>query len=148
MEQPNYYAILPSKIRYDEDLSYLARILYAEITSLSNKEGYCYATNSYFENLYKVSKSTIVRALNSLLKKGYIKVQIKYQNETKRVIERRIYIVDLVSKMTPGSVKNDTRGGVKNDTDNNKRKNNKKYNNGFTGREYNKEDLENFYSNT
>lgn len=146
MEQPNYYAILPSNVRYDKELSYLARILYAEITSLSNKEGYCYATNSYFEKLYNVSKSTIIRALSSLLKRGYIKVQIKYSKDSKRVLERRIYIVDLVSNMTPGSVKNDTRGGVKNDTDNNTSKNNKnKYNSNFSKRNYNDEFLQSFY---
>lgn len=146
MEQPNYYAILPSNVRYDRELSYLARILYAEITSLSNKEGYCYATNSYFEKLYNVSKSTIIRALSSLLKRGYIKVQIKYSKDSKRVLERRIYIVDLVSNMTPGSVKNDTRGGVKNDTENNIKKNNKnKYNSNFSKRNYNDEFLQSFY---
>jgi hypothetical protein len=38
MDQPNYYAIIPSEIRYSKKLTLLQKLLYAEITALSNKE--------------------------------------------------------------------------------------------------------------
>ena len=36
---PTYYAVLPADVRYDTNLSPQEKILYAEITALSNKEG-------------------------------------------------------------------------------------------------------------
>ena len=56
--KPNYYSIIPAEIRYDPDLPPNAKLLYSEITSLCNKEGYCYASNKYFSKLYKVNKIT------------------------------------------------------------------------------------------
>ena len=47
----NYYAIIPAVVRYDNKLTDKAKLLYGEITCLSNKEGYCFATNNYFANL-------------------------------------------------------------------------------------------------
>ena len=44
-----YYSIIPSKILYNKELKANEKLLYAMITSLSCKEGYCFATNNYFE---------------------------------------------------------------------------------------------------
>ena len=52
MEQPSYYAIIPAKIRYDSRLTASEKLLYGEITAMCNQEGYCWATNEYFAELY------------------------------------------------------------------------------------------------
>ena len=48
IEKPAYWAVLPAGVRYDETLPASAKLLYAEISSLTNQEGYCYASNAYF----------------------------------------------------------------------------------------------------
>ena len=59
MEKPNYYEILPADVRYDKNLKLAEKILYSELTALAYMKGYCYASNSYFANLYEVHKKTV-----------------------------------------------------------------------------------------
>ena len=54
-----YYAILNSKILFNEGLKANEKLLYATITLLANKEGYCFATNTYLANLFKVQAHTM-----------------------------------------------------------------------------------------
>ena len=63
--KPNYYAIIPANVRYS-NLKPNAKLLYAEITALSNKLGYCYARNGYFAELYGVNKNTVSRWISDL----------------------------------------------------------------------------------
>ena len=92
--QPSYYAIIPSSVRYDKRLKFAERLLYGEITALLGKEGYCFASNNYFADLYGVIPGTISRWISHLDKLGYIKVDI-IKNANKEVKERRIYIIDV-----------------------------------------------------
>ena len=93
-KQPSYYAIIPSTVRYDENLKYSERLLYGEITALIGKEGYCFAGNSYFAKLFGVIPGTISRWISHLSRLGYIKVDV-IRNEKNEVIERRIFITDI-----------------------------------------------------
>ena len=98
MERPGYYGILPASIRYDKNLKPMEKIMYSELTALSNKNGYCNATNSYFAELYEVSKNTVSLWISDLEKAGYIKTKLIYEAGTKNIKERRIYISDPVTK--------------------------------------------------
>lgn len=93
----SYYAIIPATVRYSKMLKANEKLLYGEITSLSNKNGYCYAQNRYFADLYNVSIETVSRWLSNLQKCGFIKMEVK-RNENKEVIARYIYIVDVPSQ--------------------------------------------------
>lgn len=93
-KQVAYYAIIPATIRYDERLKYAERLLYGEITALIGKEGYCFASNLYFANLYNVIPGTISRWISHLSKLGYINVEL-IKNDKKEITERRIYITDI-----------------------------------------------------
>lgn len=98
MERPGYYGILPASIRYDKNLKPMEKIMYSELTALSNKNGYCNATNSYFAELYEVNKNTVSLWISDLEKAGYIKTKLIYEAGTKNIKERRIYISDPVTK--------------------------------------------------
>ena len=100
MEKDNlpksYYAVIPANVRYDETLVANAKLMYGEITALSNQKGYCYASNNYFAQLYKVTPQAISKWINQLADKEYI--AIEYIQEGKSITERRIYIVDVPEK--------------------------------------------------
>ena len=142
---PNYFGILPANVRYDKKLKPMEKILYTEITALANSKGYCYATNSYFANLYDVHKNTVGTWINKLEKLGYLKSKIIYEKGTKNIKERQLFIVDPINKnidtyqqkdCNPINEKIDTPINEKIDTpinekieDNNTRYNNTRYNN-------------------
>lgn len=84
----NYYAVIPAIVRYDKDLTDKAKLLYGEITCLCNKEGYCFATNNYFSNLYNCTPRAIQFTLSKLQEKGYIKIIVENN------YQRKIYLTD------------------------------------------------------
>lgn len=88
----SYYAIIPANVRYDEDLTPNAKLLYGEITALCNEKGYCWASNDYFAVLYRTSNRTISRWIQQLINKGYITSKLIYREGTKEVERRYIYI--------------------------------------------------------
>ena len=91
-DKPNYYAIIPAEIRYDNDLTPNEKILYGEITALTNQKGECWATNSYFSNLYKVKIQSVSRWLRHLKERKYIDIDILYKENTKEIEKRIIKI--------------------------------------------------------
>ena len=86
----SFYAILTADVRYDKTISSTAKLLFAEITALTNEKGYCWATNAYFGELFDMNLKSISRIISDLEQRGYIRTQLLLEN--KRVIERRIYI--------------------------------------------------------
>lgn len=88
-DQPSYYSIITANVRYDNRLTDSEKLLFAEITSLSNKYGYCTASNGYFAKLYDVVKETISRRISKLAKFGYLHIEIiREGNEVK---QRKMY---------------------------------------------------------
>ncbi|MCI9245715.1 MAG: helix-turn-helix domain-containing protein [Clostridia bacterium] len=91
--QISYYSIIPATIRYDNKLKSAEKLLYGEITSLTNRLGYCFASNKYFASLYDVTNHTASQWISHLEKLGYIQIEL-IKNDKKEIIERRIYIND------------------------------------------------------
>lgn len=94
-DKPSYYAIIPANVRYDERLTDKAKLLYGEITCLTNKTGECWASNQYFADLYGVSKQTISNTISSLIKYGYLTSELVYKEDTKEVEKRILKICDV-----------------------------------------------------
>jgi len=91
-EKPNYYAIIPANIRYDNELKANEKLLYGEITALANKNGYCFATNRYFAELYNVDTATISRWINSLIDNDYL--EVSYQKDNTRLLTIKSIPID------------------------------------------------------
>jgi hypothetical protein len=115
MNKPNYYAIIPAEVRYS-NLKPNAKLLYGEITALSGKLGYCYATNNYFAELYNVSKNTISSWISDLKKLGFINVIIE-RNDKKQIIKRCIGITKkidtpIIKKIKGNTTSNNTTSNI------------------------------------
>ena len=87
----SYYAIIPADVRYDLDLTPNAKLLYGEITALTNERGYCWASNKYFSELYRVHVDTISDWIKQLSEAGYISNEI---SKTREGTDRKIFIAD------------------------------------------------------
>lgn len=92
-EKKNYYAVIPANVRYDKKLPPNAKLLYGEITALSNEKGYCWATNEYFAQLYGVSRVTVSHWISYLIKSGYLYSEIIYKEGSKEIVNRYLKIV-------------------------------------------------------
>lgn len=82
------YVEVPVVVLLDEDLSTTTKLLMGLITTLSMKDGFCYASNRYLSNLLKVSKRTITSSITALRRKNYVRVA----NED---FERKIYLANI-----------------------------------------------------
>ncbi|MDR3598777.1 helix-turn-helix domain-containing protein [Clostridium sp.] len=98
-ENPTYYAIIPANVRYDEKITLGAKMMYGEITALSSKEGFCWASNNYFAKLYKVHKNTIQNWIKSLKDSGYIRLDTK---QSQSGSERKIFLIPQSQKFVIG----------------------------------------------
>ena len=135
----------------DKEKNILSMVLY-----LSKDTGHCFATNNYFSDILNVTVVSISRIINSLKKKNYIKVDMKYKSNSKEIENRQIIPLNKVINRYYQNcgypiIKNDKKCYQnckipinKDDKDiiiNNIK--NKKY----IGREYSNEFLENLYAN-
>ena len=93
VKRSNWDSLLPAAVRYDSRLKGDTKVLYSEILLLSNKAGYCYATDQHLAALFDKRRETINRYIKSLVKYGYIKIESTRQGKT--VVERKIYPLTL-----------------------------------------------------
>ncbi|MFV9733583.1 conserved phage C-terminal domain-containing protein [Ligilactobacillus salivarius] len=90
-EKPSYYSILTADVRYNKKLNASEKLLFSEITALSNKYGYCVAGNGYFSKLYNVSDRSVTRWIKHLKECGYLEYVPIYKDNSKEIAERRLY---------------------------------------------------------
>lgn len=72
-----FWSILTAEVRYDKRLKPNAKLLYSEISALTSRDGYCWAKNEYFAELYGVGTETVSRWISQLKKFGYLEVELE-----------------------------------------------------------------------
>lgn len=90
-ERPGYYAIIPADVRYDDRIPANAKLLYGEISALIGADGYCFASNQYFADIYGCTPVTIARLISSLEDAGHIRRALERDN-TGQVVCRKIWL--------------------------------------------------------
>ncbi len=155
-ENIGYYSIIPATILYNKELKANEKLLYAIITSLACKEGYCFATNKYLAEKLGVNPKTISSWISDLRDRNFIKIEL-IRNKNKQIIQRKIYINDVPYPLNSGYQYQSKNGQAIHQKveDNNKRnniKNNtklqkKSISNYTNQREYSEEFLNSLYAN-
>lgn len=83
---PSYYAVTNAHVRYDSELSDKAKLMYGEITCLTDINGVCVIDSSYFANLYNISERQVTRIINLLEKRNHIRVHRGINNCTAQLV--------------------------------------------------------------
>lgn len=88
MESPGFWAVIPAQVRYDPRLPPNAKLLYAEISALTNAHGYCWASNAWFAERFDMQAKSVSVLIGKLAKAGYIAVETdtNQSNENRRKI--------------------------------------------------------------
>lgn len=86
------YLIVPDVVIMSDSINWGEKVIFGEIAGLSQKIGYCYASNKYFAKRFKIDSCTVSRWIGHLEKEGFIKRELIYKENSKEITERRIYI--------------------------------------------------------
>lgn len=87
---------IPAETWLDRGLSITEKVMLVEIASLQDEIRGCYASNAHFAEFFDLSISRVSEIISSLAKKGL--VDVEQIREGKRIIERRIRIIDPFDK--------------------------------------------------
>ena len=93
MEEPRhawYWAIIPGEVMRCEKLSDCEKLLYAEVSTLAQEAGYCFAGNDYLAEQMNKSERTIARGLSKLHELGFIRIEAVH-GQRNTIMQRRIY---------------------------------------------------------
>ena len=89
---PGYDAVIPARVLYDQELPDKAKLLYGVVRNLAHKDGYCWAWDKTLAAYFGVSESCVSENLRRLEARRHILREVIRDEETKQVLERRIWI--------------------------------------------------------
>jgi len=81
------WCLIPASVFSDTKLSDSEKMLFGKLLGLTNKTGYCWASDRYLASLFDVSERSIQRRLNSLKKRGYIEIEQNGRRYIRVVLE-------------------------------------------------------------
>lgn len=89
---PGYDAVIPARVLYDQELPDKAKLLYGVVRNLAHRDGYCWAWDKTLAAYFGVSESCVSENLRRLEARRHILREVIRDEETKQVLERRIWI--------------------------------------------------------
>ena len=86
---PTYFMIIPAIVWEDDSLTSSSKILYGHISTLTQNNTYCWASNAYFAKVMQLSERSVQMQLEELEKANHIKrtVYQDEENNTHRLIK-------------------------------------------------------------
>lgn len=116
--KPNYFAIIPATVRYDEHIPANAKLLYGEISALSDRDGVCQESDCVLAEPYGMTDRTVRGLIKALVERGYLLRFDETDRDTGAVTGRVLILADKMSaemlrflQATPGK---SFPGGVEN----------------------------------
>lgn len=93
METLYIKCLIPMSVLQNDKLASLEKLILIHMISFSkNNDMYCWGTNQYFCDIYKVSRQTISKSINNLVKLVYLRSE--YDKFNKKNQKRRIFLSD------------------------------------------------------
>ena len=89
--RPSYYAVIPADVRYDDRIPANAKLLYGEISALIGADGFCYASNQYFSELYGIREENISRLITKLEQAGHI-IRVLERDSSGQIKVRKLHL--------------------------------------------------------
>jgi len=77
----SYFSLIPSGVMENEKISDASKLTYALILGLSNRYGYCFATNQALADMRKTSESSMKRHIKDLIDNGLIIAEYNKRND-------------------------------------------------------------------
>jgi len=74
------FVVVSTEIMHDVNLNQVQKFLMAIIEQLLKSDNRCSVSTKYFSELIGIAKKNVSRNLNSLVKMGYISMEIKNKN--------------------------------------------------------------------
>lgn len=90
--QESFWVVIPHSVLSNKNLTYAARLVYGEISSLTRKDGYCFAHNSHFKNVLGITQQGLNKCLVNLEEENLIKCEITHIRNSKKGTFRKIYL--------------------------------------------------------
>jgi len=134
-----YYAQIPTEVLLSPTLTCFQKLLYADIQSLTNQKGYCFASNKYLSKRHNKDEKHISKQITTLINNNFLflferptgrnsNIQRKLFTQSTFIQYAKINNIDIdeILNTKKNSVKNHTASGVKNHNHNNIKKKIKK----------------------
>lgn len=100
METLYIKCIIPFSVLQNDKLTSLEKLILIHIISFSkNNDVYYWGTNQYFCDIYKVSRQTISKSINNLVKLGYLRSGYDKFNKRRTRKEESSYLMDFMTKL-------------------------------------------------
>lgn len=89
--EQSWLSFIPYSLRNDRSVSDGAKVLYTFISSLCDKEGYCWATNKYLAEIVGIADRELRYRIGELRKSGYIDIEF-IKGERGEILKRKIFL--------------------------------------------------------